>query len=107
MASTFSAENKFTKQPYEEFSISTDFSNNMLDGETITGQTVTVVDNTMVDVSSTITNQTSVSNNGTSEVIVLVRGGTKAASPYKITFRCTTSLGHKWEHDIQMTVKDL
>lgn len=103
----FSAENKFTKQPYEEFAISTDFSSNMLAGETITGQTVTVVDKTMTNVSSTITNQTSVSNDGNSKVIVLVRAGTKADSPYKITFRCVTSLGHKWEHDIQMTVKDL
>lgn len=98
---------KLSKQPYEEFTVSSDFSKNMLLGETITGQSVSVVDKDGIDVSSTMTNQASVSNNGSQRVSVLVRAGAPESSPYKITFRCTTSIAHKWEHDVLMRVEEL
>ena len=98
---------EFIKQPYEEFTISTDFSANFLDDETITSQTVSAIDSKGVDATSAVTNQASVTNDGNSKVQVLVRAGDRLNSPYKITFRCVTSIGHKWEHDIKMKVVEL
>lgn len=96
---------KFTKQPYEEFTISSDFGLNFLSGETIVSQTVSAVDSSNVDVTATITTQASVAHDG-SKVTVLVKGGT-TGNTYKITFRCVTSLGHKWENDVQMKVTEI
>jgi hypothetical protein len=98
---------KFTKQPYEEFTVSSDFSRNFLAGETISNQAVVATDGAGTDVTATVTNQASVGNDGASKVSVLVKAGTESGSPYKLTFRCVTSLGHKWEHDVQMRVVEL
>lgn len=95
----------FTKQPYEQFTISMDFGANFAVGETISSQTVGVVDKNGNDVSLTVTNQVTVTHSG-NLVKVLVRAGSKSASPYKITFRCVTSLSHQWEQEIQMIVRE-
>jgi len=96
----------FTKQIYEEFTIDANFGANFTEPETITSQTVTAVDKSGIDVSASVTNQASVSNDG-SKVSVLVRGGTAENSPYKISFRCITSNGNKWEYDVQMKIKEI
>jgi len=97
----------FEKQPYEEFTVSTDFSRNFATGETVSSQTVTAVDKDGATVTTTVTDQTTVANDGGSKVSVLVKAGTVVASPYRLTFRCVTSTGHKWEHDIQMNVREI
>lgn len=92
------------KQPYEEFTISADFSANMASGEVISVQSVAAVDKTGNDVKDTVTDQATVANDGKTTCRVLVKGGDPTLSPYTLTFRCTTSLGNKWELDIQMQV---
>lgn len=96
---------KFVKQTYEEFTITADFSNNMAVGETITSQTVTVLDAGGDDASIIVVDQASVANDGSTKVSALVRGGGVDLSPYKITFKIVTSVAHKWELDVQMLVK--
>ena len=97
------AKGKFSKQPYEEFTISVPFGKNMVTGETITTQTAIAVDTDAVDASSAVLKADTLSNTGQT-VTVLVRAGEVAKSPYQITIRCVTSLGHKWEKDIVMKV---
>jgi hypothetical protein len=97
----------FSKQPYEEFTIYADFSQNLLEDEVVSSQTVTITDKSNVNVSSTVSSQASVRNDGASKVSVLVRAGSVADSPYKITFQCITSLSHKWDHDVQMIVQEV
>ena len=97
---------EFEKQPYEEFKISSGFSKNMAVAESIIIATVTAVD-TNGDAATT-----SVLSDGSTEisgqkVYVVVTGGTEALSPYKLTFRVTTSSGNKWENDVVMRVVDL
>lgn len=98
---------RFEKQPYEEFTVSTDFSRNMSAGETVVSQAVSCTDKNGADVSATVTIQGTVTNDGAARVAVLVRAGSEVASPYKLTFRIVTSTGHKWEHDIQMRVVEI
>ena len=97
---------QFEKQPYEEFTITADFSKNMETGETITDQSVLAFDKDGQDVSSAVTDQGSIVISGQA-VKVLVQAGDQALAPYKITFRCSTSSGHKWELDVKMKVKEI
>ena len=98
---------RFEKQPYEVFTIATDFSRNFVPLETVASQTVDAVDASGTDVKSTVTNQATIANDGGSKVTVVVRAGSAAASPYKLTVRCVTSRGHQWEHDIEMRVREI
>jgi hypothetical protein len=95
----------FEKQGYEEFTVAANFSANMTVGETISTQTATATDNTGTDKTATVLNVASLANSG-QKVTVLARAGVEAESPYKITLKCVTSLGHKWEKDIQMKIKE-
>ncbi len=97
---------KFTKQAYEEFTISADFSKNMALGETIVSQTVGALDVDLEDVSDVVIDQGTVANDGEHKAVCRVRAGEELKSPYKITFRVTTSSAHKWELDIQMRIKE-
>lgn len=101
---------KFTKQSYESFTVAANFSNNMASDETITSQTVVAIDSNGLDSSTIVLEQASVSNDGSFKVLVLVKDGTQVLSGkdgYKITFKAVTSIGHKWELDIMMKVKEL
>ena len=102
---------KFSKQAYEEFTISADFSPNMEDGEVVVFQTVSAINAAGDDVSAEILDQATVDNDGAQQVQVLVRAGEETAgiSPYKITFYCETDNvpEHKWELDVKMIVKEL
>ena len=95
---------RFEKQAYEEFTISVDFSKNMESVETISSQTVTAVDSEGTASSEIVTDQGLVTSDGVSKVSVKVRAGETSLSPYKLTFRCVTSTGNKWEHDVFMRV---
>lgn len=97
---------QFEKQSYEEFTITADFSKNMETGETIADQSVLAFDKDGADASSIVTDQGTVAASGQT-VKVLIQAGEQALAPYKITFRCTTSSGHKWELDVKMKVREL
>lgn len=97
----------FEKQSYEEFTIAGDFSLNFADGETISSQTVTAVDQADVDATADVIDDSSITNDGGARVLVKVVGGDEADSPYKITMRCETSAGHKWELDVRMNVVEV
>ncbi|MCK4828826.1 hypothetical protein KA005_74565 [bacterium] len=96
---------KFTKQPYEKFPISVDFSKNFADGETIATQTATAVDKDGVDASTDVLDATS--NDGSGIVFVPVKDGDITKSKYKITVRCVTSANNQWELDVQMAVEEI
>lgn len=96
----------FTKQGYEEFVVDVDYKLNFTDEETIEIQEVIAIDKLGKDVTDKVTNSASLTNDG-SKVSVMVRAGSVDESPYKLTFRCATSLGNKWEHDIQMKIKEI
>jgi hypothetical protein len=98
---------KVQKQPYEEFPISVNFNRNFTDGEAIVSQTVTAYDKDGIDASAQVTNQSTITNDGAGGVIVTIIGGEEARSPYKISFRCVTTTDNKWEHDVQLRVRDL
>ncbi len=95
----------FTKQPYEEFPISVDFSENMATDETVLTQTITAMDKDGVNASADVLSTQE--NDGAFEALVQVVAGTEALSPYKVTFRVLTSEGNKWEHDVNMKIKEL
>jgi len=106
------------KQPYEEFYLSGTILRVQQTGESIVlaNSTVTATDKDGTDVTSTITKQSTmkvlthpdsasgVRNNALS---VLVRAGSAAASPYKITYKMATDMSHKWEVDIYMYIEEL
>ena len=98
---------KFTKQPYEKFNISVDFSKNFSDGEVVASQTATAVDNEGTDSSDIVLNQGSLSNDGEGIVFIQVQAGDPLLSKYKITIRCVTSNNHQWEMDVQMAVEEI
>lgn len=97
---------KFTKQPYEEFVISADFVNVVTaEDEIISAATVSATDNTGTDASEDVLDDESVDISGT-QVQVKVLAGDIDKSPYKVTFRCTTSTGNKWEMEVTMNVRE-
>jgi hypothetical protein len=98
---------RLEKQSYEEFTISTDFSRNMSDIESLSSYSVTATDNSGGDASTIVLNQATISSEGASKVKILVRAGTEALSPYKLTFKCITNLGHRWEYDLQLKIKEI
>ena len=98
---------RFTKQPSERFTVFTDFKRNFSSGETVGACSVTVTDKDGTDVSATVTDQATLTPARGTRVEVLVRAGSEASSPYKITFECDTSKGHHWEHDIEMLVVEI
>lgn len=98
------ANNSFTKQPYEQFTIKADFGNNFATGETISSKTVTAVDKDGNDVTDTIIDSSAIV--GDDQVSAVVKGGTSSASYYTITFKCVTSTGAQWQLNVSMLVKD-
>lgn len=99
---------KFSKQPYEEFPIAVDFSECLQGGDSITAQAVLAVDRDGEEVTADVTRQSTFSNEGEDKVVVTtVFAGDPAKQPYKLTFRCTTANGNRWEMDIQMNVVTL
>lgn len=93
------------KQPYEVFGVTVNFSRNMTKSESVAVGTVTAVDKDKVDATATI-----ISGNpswGTKTVVATIMDGDEDKSPYKLTFRCETNTGNKWEDEVILWVKDL
>ena len=97
--------NSIIKQPFEEYTITADFSTQIPGGETLASATVSatnietsVVDNTVI----TSTTATIASPNASIGVL----GGTTNTN-YKIEFRGTTNTNKKFEKDILMYVRNL
>ena len=97
----------FNKQPHETFAISVDFGRNMEAGETLATQTVTAATATGEDATAEVVRAGSVTNDGATKVTAVVLGGQPAQSPYQLTVRAQTSIGHQWEHEILMRVVEL
>lgn len=97
---------EFTKQPYEEFVISADFTANFEAGTIISSEVVTAYDKGGRDVSDEVIDQASVSNvDGV--VKMMVRSGQVELSPYKITVRTIDSVNNRWELDISMVIQEV
>jgi hypothetical protein len=105
---------KFKKQSFEEFVIAANFTNNMnipTEDLVLGNCTVTAVDNADADVTATVTDQATLAIGAGDEqgyLKILIRAGTEAGSPYKITFRGVTNSTppEKWEKDVQMTIEE-
>lgn len=95
------------KQPWESFVPYVEFGDNMTASETITigasSATITDVDGT--DCTSSMISSIQVIDR--TKLAARLSGGTESKSPYKITFRITTSDLNKWEKDVQVRVIDL
>jgi len=98
---------KLQKQPYEQFTVGVDFSSVLTDGETIVGQTASVASATGDDKTAEMIVVGSPGNDGEQTAVAMIRAGDPLETPHKLTFRCETSRGHRWEHDIQLTVVEL
>lgn len=96
---------RFEKKSYEEFTIETDFSQNLFRNTIIIKSDIFVYNNTGENVTDEIIKQNSLYNDDFS-VFADVKSGNSFNSPYKIIFRCETSVGDRWEHQIMMTVND-
>ena len=98
---------RFEKQPSERFAIYGDFSENMVTDETIVSHTVTAVDASGADATNEVLQSCSDAHAGQIVQVVVQTGETSAnKTPYKITFRVTTSTANKWELDVKMKIKD-
>jgi hypothetical protein len=91
----------FTKQPYEKYPVSMDFTN-ILGTDSIVSCDVIAMDNTK-DVTSNVIDGTSIDGK---KVIVIVKEGT-SDTKYDISFRIETSSGCRFEEDVFMMVKEV
>lgn len=107
---------KLEKQPYEEFVVAADFSKNMdvAGGEDLVLGSCTVVaeDVNGDDATSDVTDQGTISiGTGTEQgwLKCLVKAGTVALTPYKVSFRGVTDStpAEKWEKDVIVKIKEV
>jgi len=98
---------EFEKQPYEEFFVAGDYSTVLDDDETLVLAqcVVSAVDKGGTDASSAVLDLPTMDVDGP-YLKVRCRAGDPSLSKYKITFRCVTSEGNKWEIDVKMKVKE-
>jgi hypothetical protein len=98
-----------TKQPYEQFWIGVDFSNNLQYNEVIDTSlsTVTAMDKDGVDATAELIVPNMLRSTGT-RLMAQIKNGVELNSPYKVTFRIVTNAtpSNKWEHDVQVLVHD-
>lgn len=97
------ANTPFYKQPQEIIPIQMDFTYYCNTTETITSISATATSDIGVDVTSSIINSASVSNNIAK---VVVQNGT-VDKRYKITFRAYTDESNKYEEDVFMDVVEI
>jgi len=98
-----------SKQPSEEYLIEADFSKVWISGDSVTlaSCTFTAVDKTGADKTSTVTDQTTLAASSSGKgIVVRVKGGEVASSPYKLTAKIKTGLNQRWELDIPMVIYD-
>ena len=79
----------FSKQIWEEITITGEFKDVMSDSETLEAtSTVTAMDKNGDDVSATVLGVVGIN---AQNITVLTKAGTEALSPYKITFKAITN----------------
>lgn len=98
---------KVEKQGYESFKIDSDFVNVLVEDESIilANSSVIAVDKDGVDASSEVLDVSTLAVFG-SKLVVRVRAGDEAHSPYKITFYAQTDLLNKWEIDVRLRIRE-
>jgi hypothetical protein len=98
-----------SKQPSEKYFIEADFSKVWMSGDSVTlaSSSVVAVNNADEDKTSEVieAGDTAVSTSGKG-LVIRVKAGSVAESPYKITAKIMTSLGNEWELDIPMVIFD-
>lgn len=94
------------KQPFEQFTVSVDFSAVLVSGESIHSPAVAVTTSTGEDVTSSIVAAGSVAVVGETQAVAMINGGDPSPRPYKMTVRCETSIGHRWEHEVRLIVRE-
>jgi len=98
-----------SKQPSEEYYIEADYSRVWVTGESVTlaSSTITAVnkadEDKTADVLDVSTHAVAPSGKG---VVVRIRAGLVAESPYIITSKIKTSGGQRWELDMEMVIFD-
>lgn len=107
---------KLEKQPYEEFLVAANFAVNMdiAGGEDLVLGSCTVVaeDKNGDDATADVTDQGTISKGtGTEQGYLkcLIKAGTTALTPYKVTFRGVTDSTppEKWEKDVIVKIKEV
>lgn len=104
-----------TKQSWEAFFIAGSILNVQGAAETVLpgSSTVLAEDKDGTNVSATFLDQATIITDNDPDgsytdnmLSMRVRAGSESASPYKVTFRMTTSEGNQWEVDMQVTVEE-
>ncbi len=98
---------QFNKQPAETYPIAVDFNECLAPGEGIVSQEVLAYDKDGNDATAEVLLPSTIGNDGEGRVVVTVTGGDQEIKTYKLTFRCTTTNGNRWEMDIKMMVVEL
>ena len=99
---------KVKKQPWERLTIAGEFSNVLTDGETISAppaSMITAVTSENINVSDSFLDQDTIEVDGNYLKIRCLEG--VQGEVYSINFRIETSLGNRWETDMQITVKEV
>lgn len=99
----------FTKQGYDSFLLTANFSRNMRTGDTlILGNTViTAKDKEGDDATAAILTMGDKAVSGM-RLQVRIKAGTQALSPFVVRYLTgTTTLGDQWEKDIKVKIKEL
>ena len=100
---------RFEKQSYEEFYWGADFDDVVdEDNESIVlgSSSITAYDNTDTEDTTVYDEATLVVVNSVI-LAVRVKAGTEGKSPYKLTYKITTTAGNKYEKDVLMTVEEV
>ena len=95
----------FSKQIWEEITITGEFENVMSSSETLEAtSTVAAEDKNGIDATATVLGAKTVN---AQNITILTKAGTEAKSPYKITFKAITNSNNKWELDVAMHIKEI
>lgn len=93
-----------TKQSWDEWNTSVDFSDALSESETIVSATVTVTPKgATTDLTATMAGTPSISDG---VVICLIKGGT-TGNTYNVSYRAVTSGSQKFEADLALKVLDV
>ncbi len=97
-----------TKQGFDSFILTANFSNNTRAGDTIVLATsdVSAKDKEGADATSAVLDQSGKAVSGT-KLQIRVQAGTQALSPFVVTFKAKTALGDQWEKDVKVRIKEI
>lgn len=95
--------NRVVKQPSEEFKVGADFAPDLAEGDQIAAWSLAIADKAGAEAASLVLVAGSLSREG-SRIVARVQGGTRAESPYNLSFRCQTLAGDRYEIDVRLYV---